>query len=69
MEPRQKKLIIALGVMPFLLVYAGLCLWLWDMLPENKIVDLIFFVAAGVVWAFPLKPLMLWVNKPKEQQA
>lgn len=67
MDPRHKKLIIALGVTPFLLIYAGICLTVWDALPESRILDFFFFIAAGTLWAFPLKPVMLWVNKPKEE--
>lgn len=65
MEPRTKKLILALGVIPFLTLYAGLALFIWDKLPENQLVDLVFFIAAGTAWAFPLKPVMGWANAPK----
>ncbi|MEM9840929.1 MAG: DUF2842 domain-containing protein [Pseudomonadota bacterium] len=65
MEPRTKKLILALSVIPFLLLYVGICLWVWDMLPENGFIDFVFFIAAGIAWAFPLKPVMGWANKPK----
>lgn len=67
MEPRHKKLIFALGVMPFLLVYCGLVLWIWDSLPDNRVLELIFFILAGTVWAFPLKPLMQWMTRPKDE--
>lgn len=66
MDPRHKKLIVALLTMPFLLLYAGLCLWIWDMLPESRWTDFIFFLVAGVAWAFPLKPVMMWMNRPKD---
>ena len=62
MAPRQKKLIIALLTGPFLLLYAGLCLWIYDMLPQNRLLELVYFVFVGTVWAFPLKPVMFWMN-------
>ncbi|MCQ8185897.1 DUF2842 domain-containing protein [Parvularcula maris] len=64
MEPRHKKLIFALGFVPFIILYMGLALWIWDQLPDHRAVDFIFFVAAGVAWAFPLKPFMKWMNSP-----
>jgi hypothetical protein len=64
MHPRQKKLIFALGFVPFLVLYMGAALFVWDNLPENKLIELVFFILAGTLWAFPLKPLMLWMNRP-----
>ncbi|MEM1379656.1 MAG: DUF2842 domain-containing protein [Pseudomonadota bacterium] len=65
MEPSTKKLILALACVPFLVLYAGLALAIWDWLPENRLVDLVFFILAGTAWAFPLKPVMGWANSPK----
>mgnify|MGYP006266582517 CR=1 FL=1 len=64
MEPRTKKLIVVTGAVPFLLLYAGVALALWDALPESRVVDFIFFLVAGTLWAFPLKPVMIWANTP-----
>lgn len=66
MQPRQKKLIVALATVPFLILYAGAAVVIWDQLPESRIIDFLFFVTAGVAWAFPLKPVMLWMNRPQE---
>lgn len=64
MEPRTKKLILVLCTVPFLILYAGLVLAIWDFLPDNRLINLVFFVVAGTIWAFPLKPVMGWANKP-----
>ena len=69
MAPRQKKLIVALLTSPFLLLYAGLCLWIYDLLPQNRILELVYFIFVGTVWAFPLKPVMLWMNREPEPKA
>lgn len=67
MDPRQKKLIFALAFFPFLVLYMGLVLFIWDQLPDNRLIELVFFIAAGTVWAFPLKPVMMWMNRPREE--
>ncbi|WOI52471.1 DUF2842 domain-containing protein [Parvularcula sp. LCG005] len=69
MKPRQKKLIIALGVVPFLVVYAGLCVWISDYLPDHWLVRLIYYIFVGTVWAFPLKPVMKWMNHDPDYPA
>lgn len=63
MAPRQKKLIVALLTAPFLLLYTIFCLWLFDMLPSHRLLELVFFVFVGTAWAFPLKPVMMWMNR------
>jgi hypothetical protein len=63
MQPRQKKLIVALLTVPFLILYMGLALTVRDLLPESRLIDFVYYVTAGVVWAFPLKPVMLWMNR------
>lgn len=67
MAPRHKKLILVIGFLPFLLLYTGLILWIWDQIPDQWLLQFIFFFAAGTLWAFPMKPLMAWANRPSEQ--
>lgn len=66
MQPRQKKLVVALASVPFLLLYTGAALWLYDQLPASRVLEFFYFVAAGTAWAFPLKPVMLWMNRPAD---
>jgi hypothetical protein len=64
MNTRDKKLLFALGFVPFLILYMGAALFLWDQLPDSRLLELVFFIVAGTLWAFPLKPVMQWMNKP-----
>jgi hypothetical protein len=63
MQPRQKKLIVALATVPFLVVYMGLVVSLRDFLPDSRLLDFVYYIVAGIAWAFPLKPVMLWMNR------
>jgi len=53
-----------------LLVYLGLFIWgasalgaaLLTNAPRWAVIP--YFVAAGIVWALPLKPLMRWMQRP-----
>ncbi len=67
MEPRQKKLIAAIGIMPALMLYVGLVLFVADFIPDHWATDLVFYIVAGTAWAFPLKPVFIWMNKPKPE--
>lgn len=64
MDPRQKKLILVLAAPIFLLAYIVAVLALSDHLPEHWFVQLIFYIIVGTVWAFPLKLIFIWANKP-----
>ncbi|MCI5043393.1 MAG: DUF2842 domain-containing protein [Aquisalinus sp.] len=64
LDPSLKKLIGLLVFLPAFLLYIGLVVTVSDYLPQHWAILGIYFVIAGTVWAFPLKPLMLWMNKP-----
>ncbi len=64
MNPRLKKLIAIAVFLPALLIYFGLVVTIADFLPENLLVYLVYYIIAGTAWAFPLKPLMMWMNAP-----
>ncbi len=64
MDPRQKKLILVLGFLPALIIYMGLVLAISDRIPDHWLVQLLFYIVAGTIWAFPMKPVMAWVNSP-----
>lgn len=56
------------GIFLILLLIA---VWAWlvataaDYLPHAWPVRMIFFVAAGLVWILPLKPLLRWIELGK----
>ncbi|MEM9234193.1 MAG: DUF2842 domain-containing protein [Pseudomonadota bacterium] len=64
MHPRQKKLIIVLAAPVFLLAYLIFALALSDHVPQHWLAQLVFYIFIGTVWAFPLKPVFIWANRP-----
>ena len=54
------------GIFLILLLIA---IWAWlvvsaaDYLPRTWLVRAPFFIAAGIVWILPLKPLLRWMEK------
>ncbi len=70
LRPRQKKLIIVLAFMPFLVIYIAGVLWISDFVPTHWAVQLVFYIVAGMAWAVPLRPVMGWMNTdPTESKA
>lgn len=64
LSPSVKKLIGVMAFAPVMLLYVGLVLWIGDRVPDHWAAHLVFYVLAGTVWAFPLKPVFGWMNKP-----
>lgn len=63
MSPALKKLLGLVALMVGLLVYALLAMRLAvAVLPENLIVQTIFYVIAGVAWVLPARPLVRWMQ-------
>ena len=62
MTPRLKKLILVLAAFPVMLMYIGAMVWLADKVPGHWLAQLVFYIVAGTVWAFPLKPVFGWAN-------
>ena len=60
MAPRQRKLIAIAIMVPGLIIYCFAAILLADLVPSFWLAKLIYFVAAGIAWAFPLKRLMVW---------
>ncbi len=66
MNARLRKFIgmwlLIFGLLAYvaLVVTIGTSSWL----PRHWLVQLLFYLTAGVVWALPLRPFMRWVNKP-----
>ena len=62
MSPRIKKLLGLLILLPALFFYLFAAAALSEQLPDFWLIQLIYFIVAGVVWAFPMKYLMRWMN-------
>ena len=65
MHPRTRKAIGCFALLAYLALYlagaATLGAMLLPALPGWA--ELIFYVLAGVVWVFPLKPLIKWMSR------
>ena len=68
MKPRYKKLIGMVVLLPAMGAYFLGAAALADMLPQNAFVRLAYFIVAGVVWVFPLKPFFRWINTDPSQK-
>ena len=63
MTPSYRKPVGVLGMVLGILIYAGICARLVApiaILP--KLVQTVVYIALGVIWIAPLKPLLLWME-------
>jgi hypothetical protein len=60
---RLRKLIGGIGILVFLAAWIWAFTSLYDHLPANRAVVLIYFAVAGLGWGVPLMPLMSWMGK------
>lgn len=70
MPPRLRKLIGALAMIAFVIVYAPIAM----ALAESRIVDApaairsLAYVALGLVWILPLMPLIRWMERVPDER-
>ena len=57
MSPPIRKLVGSLAVVVFLTAYIAIAVTLADRLPDNRLVELLFFAVVGIAWGVPLLPL------------
>ncbi len=60
---RPRKLIGSLAVMVVLFVWIWVFTSLYDRLPSNRLVHLVYFLALGMGWVLPVIPLISWMGK------
>ena len=63
MPIRLKKIIGALAICIFVLVWIFLAVGLSVFVPRNVIAETIYYIVMGLGWAFPLMPLLKWMEK------
>ena len=61
---RLRKLIGGIGIMVFLAAWIWVFTSLYDYLPANRFVHLVYFVVAGMGWGLPLMSWMGKADKP-----
>jgi len=60
-EPRSRPTAAVFMIMSVIIVWAGLIMSLADVIGAwPALVQLIFYIVAGVVWILPLKPILRW---------
>jgi len=63
MSARVRKLIGLVGILAFLTAYVAIVATIGDRIPKHWAVQVIYFGLAGVLWGFPLFPLISWMNR------
>ena len=63
MPPRLKKLIALLVLLPGLLVYFFAAAALGEQVPDLQILKIVYYMIAGLAWAYPVRFLIIWANK------
>lgn len=63
MPPRFKKLIGVVVLLPGLVLYAGAAVTLAEGVPKFWLAQLVYFIVAGIAWAFPVIPFIRWMEK------
>lgn len=68
MNPRVKKFIGTIVMIAFLAFYVMIVSAIAPAVLKNanKIVEMAFYVIAGVAWTLPLLPLIKWMEKKPE---
>jgi len=67
MPPRQKKFIGMIILLIGFFMYLIAAITLADYLPSNRILQIVYFAIAGILWIFPVKHLMVWMNSEPDQ--
>jgi len=58
-----RKILGCIGLLAFLAAYIVGAIYIGEMLHGSKILSLVFYLIAGIVWAIPLKPLLRWMHE------
>jgi predicted membrane channel-forming protein YqfA (hemolysin III family) len=61
--PKWRKLIGSFAVMAILFAWIWAFTSLYDRLPQNRFIHLVYFVALGIGWVLPVIPLITWMGK------
>lgn len=63
MSPRARKVVGVFAILAFMAAYIWAATLIAERLPDNRAVQLIFFVVAGMGWGLPLFPLIAWAQR------
>lgn len=62
---RYRTMIGSVLILVFLAFWIGAAGWVGSILPNNRVVQLVYYVVAGIGWGLPILPLMAWMAKDK----
>jgi hypothetical protein len=63
MTPRIKKMLGALFICVFVLMWIVLGVSLSVLVPRHPAAEFAFYAVMGVGWAFPIMPVLKWMEK------
>ncbi|MDP8916530.1 MAG: DUF2842 domain-containing protein [Pseudomonadota bacterium] len=59
----MRKIVGAFAIVAFMVAYIWAAIAIGERLPENRAVQLIYFIVAGMAWGLPLFPLIAWAQR------
>ncbi|MEO1252858.1 MAG: DUF2842 domain-containing protein [Pseudomonadota bacterium] len=62
MSPRLKKLIAMIVLLPSITVYFFAAAALGERVPAITILQVFYYIIAGIAWALPVRYLIMWAN-------
>lgn len=66
MEPTLRKPFGVLGILAFITLYAGLVAHFAEAIFRLPfLLQLVLFAVLGIIWVFPLRPLLRWMETGK----
>ena len=66
----MRKIITSLALLGFIALWIFIAATIGTRLTEAPgVLQLGFYVVAGVAWVVPLRPLMRWMNRPRREDA
>lgn len=66
MPPSLRRLLGALGVLIFLILYIILVLNFRVILPESLWVDLVYYLITGILWVWPALKITKWGHRTSQ---
>lgn len=69
MSPRYKKLVGFLLFLPALTLYFFAAAALGERVPDFQALKVVYYLIAGIAWAFPTKYLLTWMNAEPANKA
>ena len=67
MSVRAKKLVGTFLLLIFVTIYTLLAMWLGASVinAQHGLIQLVFYVVAGIAWTFPAFAIIKWASRPE----